>query len=476
MKIEEMAKRFANLSSKSLLSKGELVEARDLMRQLKLKGMSNEEIAELSGGKWTSSTVKGYTKGVKAGTSNEWQSAVNLFDELMAANMTLEDVEAALAVNVALGESHVSLAEVGDLLIAADSASVDKATLIQFHKELKQAALSVQHVAEVLSFKKQLEGKGLGLDSLGSILEVTKAYGELQDIMDAILSYGSLAEIEQQITTATTERDNLNGVLASAHDELEAAKNKASQLKEMMQACNRAARLGFPESQLTKLADLTRKHGTVESVFKVVEACTNYMDTMHMVKEAKADLVAKKAEIDKLEADYAHLKTVTTMCQNLIYKHKFGLDAVAMIFSTAEKYGDPIQVLETIERYGKIEAMEQKLRELEGKVTAREEMLAQLRGKVEETLQELESLHVTALKVGSDVSKVQCDVAKSKELAKIITMIEEPAQAGYQDFIPTVVPVVAALRTWFEKHAAKFKLQHKIKDGLDNLLRELKGD
>jgi len=476
MNIEDLAKRFVALASKSILSKAEHEEARNLMRQLKEEGVSNEEISELSGGKWTSSTVKGYTKGVKAGTSNEWQSAVNLFDELMAANMTLEDVERALAVRQALDESHISLGQVADLLLAADSSSVDNATLVRFYEDLKQQGLSVQDVAEVLGFKKELEEKGLGLDSLNPIVELAKSHGHPDEVIAAVAKYQSLAEIEDRIAVTTNELDSLNQQLARANHELKQVENKASRLKRALEAYEEVSELGFTEPQLTKLADLARKHGTVKSVLKVVEAYSDYMDIMHMAKEANADLVAKKAEIGKLEADYAHLKTVTTMCQTLIDKYKFGLDAVTMVFSAAGKYGEPVDVLKAIEGYGKLQVIYQKLNELEGGIVERKRSLAQLEGKEKEMLNELESLNVMALRVGTEINKVQSEVARSKELDKVINLIEEPASASYHEYIPLVATITASLRKWVINNESKFRSTYSIKDGLNSLLSQIGGD
>lgn len=65
MSIEESAKKFVTLANKETLYKTEHEEVRKLMCQLKKSGMSNSEISKLSGEKWSESTVKGYTKGVK---------------------------------------------------------------------------------------------------------------------------------------------------------------------------------------------------------------------------------------------------------------------------------------------------------------------------------------------------------------------------------------------------------------------------
>ena len=473
MKIEEMAKRFANLSSKSLLSKGELVEARDLMRQLKLKGMSNEEIAELSGGKWTSSTVKGYTKGIKADASGEWQSALGLFDQMLAIDISLDDVKRALSVHQSLEAAHVDLDEVTELVLAADAASVDKGALVAFYGQLKQHSLSVKDVKLVLGFKKELEGNGLGLDSLEPIVELAKNYGQPSEILDAVAKYGSITEITEQVTAAAEELDNVNNLLISAKAELQKVQTKASKLHGVLQAWYRVCRLGCNETVLTKLAGLVGTHSSVEAVVQMVEGCASYVEVCQKVEEAKASLVAEEAKLEMTQAQHAHLKAAITMCETLIDKHEFGLDAVKTIFSAAKKYGEPLDVLRAVEEQGKLQVIHQKVTELGGMIVEREAVLAQLKGRIEEMLKELESLNAVALRVGGEVSKLQIEVSKSKELDALMHFIQEPNAVGYEENIPLVATITAALRRWVNNNESKFRLSYSIKDGLNGLLREL---
>ena len=124
MSVEKLVAEFISLAAKPTLTQSELGKARELMRQLKEQGISNEEIAKLSNGKWSESTVKGYTKGIKAADSSPWQDAVALFNELVTAGMSLEDVDIAVGVADELKSRGVSLEDVSDFLAIADSASI----------------------------------------------------------------------------------------------------------------------------------------------------------------------------------------------------------------------------------------------------------------------------------------------------------------------------------------------------------------
>jgi len=66
MDLESTARELKMLASRERLTASELDRAKDLMAQLKGMGMSNPEIVEITGGRWSESTTKGYTRGIKA--------------------------------------------------------------------------------------------------------------------------------------------------------------------------------------------------------------------------------------------------------------------------------------------------------------------------------------------------------------------------------------------------------------------------
>lgn len=90
MNIEELTEKFVALANKETLSKSEHEEARKLMKQLKKGGMSNNEISDLSGGKWSPSTVKFYTPGTKVDNPSPWQDVATLLNKIISSGMDFE--------------------------------------------------------------------------------------------------------------------------------------------------------------------------------------------------------------------------------------------------------------------------------------------------------------------------------------------------------------------------------------------------
>jgi len=133
--LEELAKKLVNLVGKSSLTKSEQEEARQLMKELKQAGMTNEGISKLSKGRWTPSTVKFYTPGIKPTHPTPWDDAVTLLNEIIDVGFTLNDVETAVEVAEVLKSHGVALSNIIGLMFAADSSSLEVEDLIH-HYEL----------------------------------------------------------------------------------------------------------------------------------------------------------------------------------------------------------------------------------------------------------------------------------------------------------------------------------------------------
>ncbi len=475
MNIETMVSRLTNLSAKSTLSKVEHEEVRTLMRQLKAAGFSNDEISEISNGKWTPSTVKFYTPGIKPAQPSPWQNAVTLLDSLISNNMTLGDVETAVAVFKELDSKSTNLEQVIDLLLKVESASVDLDTMVEQHKSLKEFELSPEDIANMLALKKELEAKGLSLESLPTLVKLASNYGDLQKVLEAIAAYGSLEEVRAKINLATNELESLSTQAGSANQKLQEAQARLSELSKPLDAYHKAVELGFGEKELVSLSLLAGKLGGPKAVLQALKEYANLAEIKNRVSKAKSELSALESEITKLNTKHSHLATAINMCQTLINQYKFGLDALATTLSLAGKYGDPLTVLKTIEAYGKLQAIQQKLAMLEGKIAERQELLAQLEGKHKEALEQLESLNAAALKVGAAVSKVENQLENSKDLQKLINLINNPASVDYDAYGPLVLVVAVSLRKWVVNYEHKFKLAYNIKNGLESLISELGG-
>jgi hypothetical protein len=174
--------------------------------------------------------------------------------------------------------------------------------------------------------------------------------------------------------------------------------------------------------------------------------------------------------------EYGHMAGAVKMCRTLISDYKFGLDAISSTLSLAEKYGEPLGVLKSVEAFGKFEVIQEEITRLESKIAKSKELLAQLEGKTDEALKQFESLSAIALKTGAEVSKVESRLEESKHLHKVMVLINDPASASYQEYGPLLVAVVKAILEWVSNHEKLFRYPNSIKSTLQDLITELGGN
>jgi len=475
MNIEELAKKFITLAKKSALTKSEHAEAKKLMVELKKSGMSNSEISKLSGNRWSFTTVKGYTTGIKASEPSPWQEAISVLDALISSGRSLEDVDTALRVDGDLKSHDIKLDDVIEVFLVADSASMDVAALTQQLKQLKESYLSITNVADVLKSKNALEEAGFSLDSLPTLASLAQKYGNPTKVLETLDAYISLNEIHAQTAVAKKELEDVNVQAMASSQNMQEIEAKTAELQKPIQAYTNALNLGFGEEELTIIADLTSKYGGPGEVFKALQMYTSILELTDRISLAELKLTSLSATLNQLETKHSHMITAVDMCETLINKYKLGMDAIALLLSLAGKHGGAVEVFRVIETYENITAMKQELTKLEGKVHEARNLIAKLEGQHQTAQEHLDSLCKLALKVGSDVGKVQAEFDASDTPRKTVELINNPEAANYVQHSGIVLTIAIALQKFVLKNEDKFKSAYTIETGLVGLIKDLGG-
>ena len=92
--VEEYARELQEIGRRKPLSDSDFERAKQLMVRLKKQGFTNKEIAGMTAGGWTDSTVKGYTTGVNVIDATTKEAIIALFTDAVKNNLTLSDDEA----------------------------------------------------------------------------------------------------------------------------------------------------------------------------------------------------------------------------------------------------------------------------------------------------------------------------------------------------------------------------------------------
>jgi predicted nucleic acid-binding Zn-ribbon protein len=473
MTIEDTVEKLQTLAAKPTLTKAEHKAAQHLMRQLKEAGISNDQISTLSHEKWTPSTVKGYTPGIKAPSPSPWDTAVDVLDGVISAGITLDDVETAVNVIKTITAQGVDLKQVVELLLAIDSSPADLSAVVAFQQNLQEHDLVIKDVADALALKEQLNDQGMTLAALHPLAEIAAKHGDAQGALEAVMRFSSLAELSLEIEAAEAKLEHVSSQLSDANKAVSAASKKVEEFKVPLDAYHEAVELGFGQAELENLATLAGKYGGPKKVLGAVRAFTDLSDLVNKTEKAKGALASVEAQIQQLQIKHGHIQTSVTMCQTMIEQHKFGLDAISTVFSIAKKFGEPLSVLKGVEGYGNLQELGEELAQVQGKVAESEELLTQLEGKYRQGLDHLDSLTATALGVGEQIGKLESRLENSKGLSRILDLIDDPASADYGTYGPIVLVMGAAIRKWAEAHQHKFAFSYSIKDGLKHLVLAL---
>jgi chromosome segregation ATPase len=294
-------------------------------------------------------------------------------------------------------------------------------------------------------------------------------------VLEAVSKYGTISELNENLAKTDKRLKSAKNELASETGCLDEAKANLIKLKEPLESYRNVVKLGFSEAELRELANITQKYGGVKRVFEAIKAYADYTDICNEISGAKTTLAETKAEIAKMEEQHAHLKTAVEMCDDLIRTYKFGLDAITTIFSIAQKFGEPINVLKAVEEYGEVLTMQQQLEELEARVTELRRLVAELEARYQEMLDQLESLNARALNIGQDIGRLQSEIKQSKGLERILNLINDPESANYEEYGPLVLATAVSLRKFVLVHEQRFKFPSSIRSGLDGLIKDLGG-
>lgn len=472
MGIEETAAKFSMLAKKAQLTKAELEEAKDQMVILKEAGMTNAEISKLSGGKWSIPTVKGYTGGVQT-TNHGWQDAVGALTSLMSSGHTLEDVKTTSGVLHQLKQEGTTIGQVSVFLSECGAASVKPGTLIGHLKEMKATGFSPGDLMEALTFKKELHSLGLPAAALPPLVTAAKNLGKPSEVLHGLSQYKTLMDLGGQIEGAEEQAATLAQKNVKAASALQATEAKLSGMQKQIGAYQQAVSLGFGEKQLIKIHGLAKQYGGVPALLDGMGAFDDYSAVIKAKGDAEAAMTGIKGEISQRQAQYAHIKTATHMCLTLMDKYDFGIDAIGAILALAKKFGEPMQVLQAVEKIGQIKLLEDELARLEGNVEEKTHLLAQLEGRCEAALNQVEGLTAAALKAGKEVSDAQHNLASLKETQQFMTLITNPKGANYQDYRLPAAAMTSSMREWVIHNRVDAPFTDSITNGLGRLFSVL---
>jgi DNA repair exonuclease SbcCD ATPase subunit len=474
--LETLVAKLQLLAAKPTLSSAENAEAQSVMQSLKALGMSNEEISKESQGKWSVSTVKGYTGGISAPSPSPWQDAVSALTDLIAANLSLDDIKAVLAVNHTLAAKKLTLENVVELLQTVAAAGLDHVHLINDVKALHQSGLSLKEAAGALALKTTMESHGLKLEDLPMLVKIAQQHGDAKQVLEAFSVYKSLTELQDEASATQNELGKIHAAQKDAEKKLEQIEAKSQKMQAPIKAYQKVLEYGFTTKVMGDLAFIAAKHGGPGPILQGFKDYSSLLEIKAEFAQTKAKLDDCESKISQSITKHGHLTSAIKMCETLIADYQFGIDALGTVLGVAKKFGEPVAVLKAIEAYGELIAIKKQADELAGTVAERQQLLAGLEAKFKEAFENLDKLYATVLSVGKQTGDLEGEFKATEHLQRLLDIIKNPEGASYTEHGQIVLLLAANLNKWVAAHATNFKWStDNIKSGLKQLIQELSG-
>jgi hypothetical protein len=531
--MESIARELKLLASRQQLSATELERAKALMVKLKMMGMTNAEINELVGDRWSESTIKGYTRGVPAIPSPPWEAVVVLFSQLLSKGLTIEDVEETVRLKKELERQKTSITELASFVGELDSQGIDAARFVNLYWDWVGAGLKAPDVTAVLKLKGELEGMGLSLDSLVKVAELAGKFGNADGVLEAVAKYGSIVEMERQKANMQAEMerekadtqmemererteheakmeeeksaarehlDKLGMEIAAKEQTLQGLQAGINEANEALTKYQSLVNRGFDLPLLQQVTEVAEKYDSPSGLLEAVNLFNGLTDIRARCDDANRDLENKHSALKSLEDNYSHLRSAIELCKKLMDDYGLNMDGISTILSTAEKYGDAVEVLKAIEACGRLMAIEEEVRrqklkvaETQAKIKTLQKAEAEAKAKIEakiETLQKaeaeakakieaafdlIEALNSKALEVGKVIGADEERMRRSRRFSKILSLLEEPTKAGYEESVPHVLALTNVIYTFVCAHSGKFIKHFTITQALEYLMEDLGG-
>jgi len=408
-------------------------------------------------------------------------------DSLMEKNISLAQVAEAIELNAKLCKIGTSSSEVADFIKELKQQNIDTASFISVFSDWKDAGFNAKDARLALSYKESLKGVGFDIEALPQIADAAGKFGSPPEVLDAVTKYGTLRQLDEDLETKGEELENLAAEIESHSKELtavsqrlEKVRNETVALEKVLATYERLVAIGFGEKALGELSKAVGKYGRPSEVLSAVNSFAALSDIKASHEGIQLKVQKETTTLENLRAKHSHLKSAIDMCQKLLDEHKFGLDVISTILSTAGRYGEPIEVLRAVEAYGKVVALNEKIEQLklevvkiEGKIEQLKKTQSQYGSRNKTILDQFEALNAKAIEVGRTVGAVEQQLKKDTMARDILNLLQNPVSAGYEDYLSLVLVLLNSIRLWTDTNKNQFAyfalLERNLKDAMGHI-------
>jgi len=286
--------------SKQVGVKGSDPGVKELMVTLRRSGFSSSQISELSGGKWSSTLIRQYTKGWGRVDENMDKQRTNLMTtlrELTSTGKEVKDIEAVLLLDSSVKAKGSSLEEVAELnsnLRNIDLQRGEIGKLVTLSRELAEQQLTPDMVQVWMKIDQELVETGYNKAARMLLRKLSEKYGGVVETIKAVNGYNDLIEIQREHSLLEAEKKRIKSEVARQTNVKKELDIEIGQKRELFNAVNAAIIAGFDTPSLAIISVLAYNLG---GPYKVANAIQKYSSLNEMDEE----LETKKAELENVK-------------------------------------------------------------------------------------------------------------------------------------------------------------------------------
>ncbi|MGD0330985.1 MAG: hypothetical protein ABSB40_11210 [Nitrososphaeria archaeon] len=380
--LDEVIRKLRELAREKPLGPEDQETAVELMRDLRKGGFTSEEISEVTGRAWSSSSVRGLVANVKVSDSGMKARAIDLIIKAVEKDISLDQVENAVSIKSRLDSKGTSLEEVADFLKVAEAAKASVGELVKTINSLILSKITVDQLKQILEYKKRYELMGLTLDHLKNMYTLLEKYGRYEFVIQAINTYNSLVELQQNLKECNSKKVKLETEISRLTKEISSLNEKRKEVEEPLKKYDNLKGKGLDEAALQELSKAREKFGSIGGVLRAVNSFGSLVEIRSRISESERNEKDLENRADKLRTENAQTFKAIEMCRKLELTYRFNLDTIENLIAIAEEYGSPQEVIEAIRSYGSLKAVIDKINVLKDLIGKYETNITQLKGDI----------------------------------------------------------------------------------------------
>ncbi len=266
-------KELTELGKVTRLSGPQKERAQELMSILRAADFSLEQIRQLTGKFWSVSTIKQYSKGARIDrmSGKGGNADYEIIHKIIESGISLDEASELANIKANLTRQGLQISDVGQLLQETRNYGMSEKDVMAVFQRMRASRIPLDQISEILNYSNQLEKWGIGPDTLKTILEAAKIYRNVDKIIQAINSQGSLLKIESEIKDLETKKKTVVDDLGKKESRLAVVNDELKKAEASLRTYRDLQNQGLDEAALKTMLNLSGKHGGVKKTIEAVQ-------------------------------------------------------------------------------------------------------------------------------------------------------------------------------------------------------------